>query len=168
MLREKLLLHFLGDGQFVLQPLFFFLLLDQVLDGRSHRVERIGQGSQLVVRLHRNAVAEVSAIDVFGGIVELGHGAGHGAGEASPDEQRQQFDDRENHRREQQQILHAGGKIAQGGEQTGVEHRGPGLDPEQRARFLLLAGRPIHHRKRRSESDFAIEAVAGRGQERRP
>ena len=87
-----------------------------------------------------------------GGVVELGDGAGHGAGQAGPDEQRQQFDDGENHRREQQQILHAGGKVTQRGEQAGIEHRRPSLDPEQRARFLLLAGRPIHDGKRRSES----------------
>ena len=84
-LRVELGLHFLGDGQFVLQSLLLLLLLDQVLDGCGHGVERVGQRSQLVVRLHRNAMAEVSAIDVFGGVIELGHGAGHGAREAGSD-----------------------------------------------------------------------------------
>ena len=87
-------------------------------------------------------MAEVSAIDVVGGVVELGDGAGHGAGQAGPDEQRQQFDDGENNRREQQQILNPGGKVTQRGEQAGIEHRRAGLDPQQRARFFLLRRLP--------------------------
>ena len=100
MLRVELLLHFLRDGQFILQPLLLFLLLDQVLDRLSHRIEGIRQGRQLIMRLHRNAMAEVSAIDVFSGVVELGDRARHRASQAGPDEQCQQFDDGENHCRE--------------------------------------------------------------------
>ena len=61
-------------------------------------------------------------------------------------------------------ILHAGGKVAQGGEQTGIEHRGPGLDPEQSSRFLLLAGGPVHHGKRRSEGDLVVQRLLPGGQ----
>ena len=67
-------------------------------------------------RLYRNAMAEVSAIDVFRGVVELGHGAGHRAREAGSDPQRQQFEDGKNHCREKQRVLHAGREVTQGGE----------------------------------------------------
>ena len=59
---KQLRLHFLRDGQFILQPLLFFLLLDSFLDGSSHRIERVGQRRQLVTRLHRNAMAEFAAV----------------------------------------------------------------------------------------------------------
>ena len=160
MLRVELLLHFLRDGQFVLQPLLLFLLLDQVLDRLRHRIEGVRQGRQLIMRLHRNAMAEVSAIDVFSGVVELGDRARHRAGQAGPDEQRQQFDDGENHCREQQRILNPGGKVTQRGEQAGVEHRRPGQDPQQRPCFFLRAGCPIHDRKRRGKGYLAVKGVA--------
>ena len=114
--------------------------------------------------LHRNAMAEVSAIDVLGGVVELGDGAGHGAGEAGADDQRQQFDDGENNCGEQQHVLDAGGKVAQGGEQAGIKHRRPGLHPQQRAVFGCS---PVAQSTTGSgvpKVITLIEAVAGRGQ----
>ncbi len=47
--REQLRLYFLGDDQFVFQPLFFLLLEDQLLDRSGHRVERMGQIRELIV-----------------------------------------------------------------------------------------------------------------------
>ena len=46
--REQLSLDFLRDHQFVLEPLFLFLLEDQPLDGSRHGVERIGQQRKLI------------------------------------------------------------------------------------------------------------------------
>src|SRR2546422_9230605 len=64
-LREKHRLHFLRDGQLILQSLLRFLLLDQVLDRSSHRIERVGKRGELITRLDRNAMAEIPAIDVL-------------------------------------------------------------------------------------------------------
>ena len=91
MVREELRLHFLSDHQFVLQLLFFFLLLDQFFERCSHRVEGIGQSGNLIVRLHWNAMAEIAAIDVGGGVIELGDSARHRASQAGADNERDRF-----------------------------------------------------------------------------
>src|SRR5262249_23567354 len=68
--RKELCLHLLRDGQFVLQPLLFLLLLYQLFQRSGHRVEGLRQGGELIGRLYRDAVAEISAIDVLRGRVE--------------------------------------------------------------------------------------------------
>src|SRR5438876_2834160 len=94
-LREKHRLHFLGDGQLILQSLLRFLLLDQVLDRSSHRIERVGKRGELITRLDRNAMAEISAIYMLGRQIKLRDGPRHRAGKARADKERQQLDDGE-------------------------------------------------------------------------
>src|SRR5690242_5188982 len=109
-------------------------------------------------------MAEVSAIDVRGGIVELTYGCGYGAGEASSDEQGQQLDEGEHDRDEQQHVLAAGGEVAGCGEQAAIKMGRPGLDRKQGAGFGNPATSPVHEGKRRSEGDDAIENIVFRGQ----
>ena len=85
MAREQLRLHFLCDGDLVLQALLFLLLHDQLLDGFGHQIERTGQRCELIFRPNGDAVAEICAVDVRRGAIKFCHGASDGTGQASAD-----------------------------------------------------------------------------------
>ena len=57
--------------------------------------------------MHRDAVAEVGAIDVLGGLVELVDRGSDAARQFGADDQRQQYDDREHDRNQQQNVFQA-------------------------------------------------------------
>ena len=67
--RKQLRLHFLRDSEFAFQPLLFFLLQNQLLDGLGHRVERQRELRQLVRGFDWNAMTEVAAIHMLGGVI---------------------------------------------------------------------------------------------------
>src|SRR6185437_13645943 len=83
--REKLVLDFLRDRDFVLQPLLLFLLDDKLLDGLGHQVKGTGQRRQLVIRRDWNSMAEVAAINEGGGAVEFRDAAGNRARQLAAD-----------------------------------------------------------------------------------
>ena len=118
---------------------------------------------QLVARFHGNAVAEVAAIHMLRGVVQLRHGGGHGAGHARADDQRDQFDDGEENPDADQDVGHALHEFSQRGEQMAVQDRGPGANSHERASFRFPLSQSV------TESgvprwNLAIEFVAGPGQ----
>src|ERR1700691_3194663 len=155
MVGEKLSLHFLSDHQFVLELLFFLLFFDQLLQRCRHRIEGVGQSGNLIVRLHWNTMAEVAAIDVCGGVVELGYGAGHGARQAGADDERYHFNDSKRKGDEQQTKFDGLRKITQSGKQTLIDLRHSGLDADP-SRTKSAAGVPIHYLHSSSESDLRV------------
>ncbi len=157
--RKKLRLHFLRNRQFALQPLFFFLFQNQLFDGFRHRVERQRKLRQLVRGFHRNAMAEVTAIDIFRSVIELGHGACHRPGHTRADDQRHQLNYREEDQDRQEDVFHALGDISQGCKQVRIEHRRPGSHLYKSAGPRQIASFPVHNGKRRSEGDLTIHHV---------
>ena len=75
-----------------------------------------GQVGELVARFDRDAMAEIAAIHVLGGIVELRHRGRHGAGHARADEEGDQFDDGEENSYPQQDVRHALNEFSEGSE----------------------------------------------------
>ena len=56
-LRQQRHLDLARDPQLLLEPLLLGLLLQQVLDARGHRVERLGQLAELIARADRESCA---------------------------------------------------------------------------------------------------------------
>ena len=73
-------------------------------------------------------MAEVSAIDMARGDVELGHSRGHSACHTRPDDQRDQFDQGKESSNAQQDVDHAPHEFAERGKQVSVQNRRPGHD----------------------------------------
>ena len=65
-------------------------------------------------------MAEIAAIHVFGGIVQLCHRRRHGAGHTHPDDERDQFDDGEEDSNGQKDVRHAFDELSQRGKQVAV------------------------------------------------
>ena len=57
---KQLVLHFARDGDFVLQSLQLFLLVDQTADGAGHAVERFSQHAKLILALHEHSMREIA------------------------------------------------------------------------------------------------------------
>src|SRR5277367_2469235 len=110
-------------------------------------------------------MAEVAAIHVPGGVVELGYGLGHGASHASTDDQGHEFDDREEDKNPEENVFNTAGDISQRGKQMGIENRWPGSHSHESASPAPFASRPIHYGQRSAEGDLAIHHV-GRRRER--
>src|SRR5688500_15651239 len=64
-LRQQRHLDAARDAQLLREALFLGLLLEQVLDARGHRVERLRQLAELVPRFDGDAAGEVAAADAL-------------------------------------------------------------------------------------------------------
>ena len=89
--REKLLLHFARDFQLGLQALFFLGDHDQLAEVLGHGVEGSAHFGKLVVALDRDAIGEIAFLDVLRALIDLMHGAGHGARETDAGPERADF-----------------------------------------------------------------------------
>src|SRR5580692_3956865 len=159
--RKQLCLDFLGDDQLVFQPLFLFLLFDQLFQRSSHRVKRVGQSCDLVVGLHRNAVAEVAAIDELSAFVKLCYSSGHRAGQARADYDCDNFDQAEDNGHDQESPFDGGRDVSQGIKEAIVEFGHTRLDGDQDG-VKPVARIPIHHRHRSPKGDLAVQAARRR------
>ena len=83
------------DLQFLLEPLLLGLLLQQVLDARGHRVERIGELAELIARADRYLVREVALPHALGAGEEVVDRPGDRARERQPHAERHHLDDEE-------------------------------------------------------------------------
>src|ERR1700721_4774771 len=109
-------------------------------------------------------MAEVATVDMFGGLVELGHCCSHGAGHTRADEQGDQFNDGEENSYAQQDVFDALNVLSQRLEKMRVEHRRTGPHSYRRSWFLP-PGFPIDRRKRSArERDLKIHAARWSGQ----
>ena len=141
---KELLLNLVRDGELVLQSLFFFLLFDQLLNRCRHRIERVSQRSQLVAGSHRNAMAEIASINVFGRGIELGNSLGHRSRQARADQQSQYLNHAENDCHEQQKELDRRGEVSQRRKQPLVKLGDTGLNADH-CRVRCVSGFPVHH-----------------------
>ena len=84
-------------------------------------LNELARARQLVTGGHRNAVAEISAINVPGRFIELRHRAGYGSRKAVADEQRNQFDNPKNSGQQEKKDFGRGSEITAGIEQALAE-----------------------------------------------
>ena len=60
--RKQQGLHFMRDGQLALQPLLFFLLVNQLGQRLGHGVERSLERGHLIASAYRDLVSEISPV----------------------------------------------------------------------------------------------------------
>ena len=94
-LRQQRHLDLVRDPELLLEPLLLRGLAQQVLDAGGHRVERLGQLAELVLRLHRNLVGEIALPDALGAGEQLVHRSGNRLGQRQTDDERDRLDDKE-------------------------------------------------------------------------
>src|SRR5580704_14347277 len=159
---KQLCLDFLSDDQLVFQSLFVLLFFDQLFQRSSHRVKRVCQSGDLVVGPHRNAMAEVAAIDKLGAFVKLGYRSGHSAGQARADYDCDNFDQPEDHSHDQESPFDGGRDVSQRIKEAVVEFGHTRLYGDQDG-VKPVARVPIHHRHRSPKGDLAIQTARRRG-----
>src|SRR5580700_10742774 len=98
---------------------------------------------------------EVATIDVCGGVVELGDGAGHGASQAGTDDERYHFNDSKDNSHKQQTKFDGLRKVTEGCKQTLIDFRYSSLHPDG-CRLKFVAGVPVDYRDGRAEGDLRI------------
>src|SRR6201993_349441 len=108
-------------------------------------------------------MAEVAAVDVASGDMQVCDGGGDRPRHARADDQGDKFDDREEDRDPQQDVGDSANEFSKGSEQMAVENRRTSCDLENGAVLVGSSLIPIDHRKWCAESDFAVEAGGGFG-----
>ena len=150
--RQERHLNLAGDAQLLLEALFLGGRLEQILDAAGHLVEGTGELSELILGVDVDAVREVSLTDSLGAHEELVNRARNRARECQPHDERDEFDDEEQHSDgDQAELDHVAQSSAfilhrLGADESPVELRHP--EAERHHRPLRRLRRPVDHVER--------------------